>query len=133
MRKLIARYLIFIIGLYVLTLGVVLIIRAQLGTSPISSLTYVVSNHTPITLGMATFILNVMLILGQFWFIRDIGTKQDRFEILLQIPFSVIFSAFLDFNMYIFSGITPDSYAMSVSLLLLGCVIQALGVSIELS
>ena len=37
------RYLVFVIGLYFLAAGIVLIIRSALGTTPISSINYVLS------------------------------------------------------------------------------------------
>ncbi|ROS97981.1 hypothetical protein EEL40_06020 [Muribaculaceae bacterium Isolate-083 (Janvier)] len=132
MRNLIIRYAVFIIGLYFLTLGVVLIIRSSLGTSPISSFSYVLSLNTPLTLGMATFILNMLLIAGQFWFLRGIGTRRDYMEIMMQIPFSLLFSAFLDINMYLFRGMTPESYAGALAFLAVGCLIQAFGVVLEI-
>lgn len=132
MRNWIIRYAVFIIGLYFLTLGVVLIIRSSLGTSPISSFTYVLSLNTPLTLGMATFILNMLLIAGQFWFLRGIGTRRDYMEIMMQIPFSLLFSAFLDINMYLFRGMTPESYAGALAFLAVGCLIQAFGVVLEI-
>ncbi|WP_369809756.1 YczE/YyaS/YitT family protein [Duncaniella muris] len=132
MRNWIIRYAVFIIGLYFLTLGVVLIIRSSLGTSPISSFSYVLSLNTPLTLGMATFILNMLLIAGQFWFLRGIGTRRDYMEIMMQIPFSLLFSAFLDINMYLFRGMTPESYAGALAFLAVGCLIQAFGVVLEI-
>lgn len=132
MRNWIIRYAVFIIGLYFLTLGVVLIIRSSLGTSPISSFSYVLSLNTPLTLGMATFTLNMLLIAGQFWFLRGIGTRRDYMEIMMQIPFSLLFSAFLDINMYLFRGMTPESYAGALAFLAVGCLIQAFGVVLEI-
>ncbi|WP_437438881.1 YczE/YyaS/YitT family protein [Duncaniella muris] len=132
MRNWIIRYAVFIIGLYFLTLGVVLIIRSSLGTSPISSFSYVLSLNTPLTLGMATFILNMLLIAGQFWFLRGIGTRRDYMEIMMQIPFSLLFSAFLDINMYLFRDMTPESYAGALAFLAVGCLIQAFGVVLEI-
>lgn len=132
MRNWIIRYAVFIIGLYFLTLGVVLIIRSSLGTSPISSFSYVLSLNTPLTLGLATFILNMLLIAGQFWFLRGIGTRRDYMEIMMQIPFSLLFSAFLDINMYLFRGMTPESYAGALAFLAVGCLIQAFGVVLEI-
>lgn len=132
MRNWIIRYAVFIIGLYFLTLGVVLIIRSSLGTSPISSFSYVLSLNTPLTLGMATLILNMLLIAGQFWFLRGIGTRRDYMEIMMQIPFSLLFSAFLDINMYLFRGMTPESYAGALAFLAVGCLIQAFGVVLEI-
>lgn len=133
MKTWIYRYLIFIAGLYLLTFGVVLIIRSSLGTSPISSFTYVVSVHSPLTLGTVTFFFNLALIACQFWFIRGgVGNRNDRLEIMAQIPFSILFSIFLDVNMFIASDIVPSTYWLSVGLLLVGCLVQAMGVVLEL-
>jgi hypothetical protein len=132
MVKLILRYALFVVGLYVLTLGLALIIRSSLGTSPISTLAYVVSLFTPITLGTGTLCVNTILILSQFWLIRGgVGTRRDRLEIFLQLPFSVLFSAFIDLNMYLVSDLAPSSYVDSWILLIIGCVIQAFGVALE--
>lgn len=133
MKKWIERYIVFIIGLYFLTLGVVMIIRSSLGTSPISSLNYVVSLNTPLTLGTATFILNMILIVGQLWFVKgNTGTRRDRIEIMMQIPFSVLFSAFLDMNMLLLENFSPAGYISAFALLVTGCIIQAFGVVLEL-
>ena len=130
MKSIIKRYLVFVLGLYFLAAGVVLIVRSALGTTPISSINYVMSLNTPLTLGTCTFIINMLLIVGQFWLIR--GSRQDVMEILLQIPFSFIFSAFIDFNMVLASDIHPVNYAASIGLLLVGCIIQSVGVVLEL-
>ena len=50
------RYIIFLIGLFVNSLGVSLITKANLGTSPISSIPYVLSLNFPLTLGNFTII-----------------------------------------------------------------------------
>ena len=42
-KDLLKRYLIFLAGLFVNSLGVALITKANLGTSPISSIPYVLS------------------------------------------------------------------------------------------
>ena len=61
-KQLATRYAIFIGGLYLLALGIVLIVRSSLGTTPISSENYVLSLHTPISLGWWTFLTNLLLI-----------------------------------------------------------------------
>lgn len=132
MRNLVFRYFIFVLGLYFLSLGVVLIVLSSLGTTPISSVNYVLSLNTPLTLGTATFIINMLLIIGQFWLIRGLGGKKDIFEILLQIPFSLIFSLFIDFNMTVLSDIHLSSYCLCIGVLLTGCLSQAIGVVLEL-
>ena len=78
MKKILARYPIFTVGLYLLSLGIVLIIRSALGTTPISSLNYVLSLNTALSLGTCTFILNIFLIAGQFWLIlRNVFKKEN--------------------------------------------------------
>lgn len=132
MNDLIKRYLVFTFGLYVLTLGVVMIIKASLGTSPISSFTYVLSLHTPLTIGMATILLNLVLILGEFWFIRDHLNRKDVFEILMQLPFSLLFGVFIDLNMWLLAGAVPSGYLLCLVMLVVGCLIQAIGVVLEI-
>lgn len=132
MKNLIERYLVFSAGLYFLAMGIVLIVRSALGTTPISSVNYVVSLNTPLSLGTCTFLINMLLILGQFWLIRGRRTRRDVVEILLQIPFSFLFSAFIDMNMMLTEDIEPDAYWMSLVLLAAGCLTQALGVTLEL-
>lgn len=132
MNDLIKRYLTFTFGLYVLTLGVVMIIKASLGTSPISSFTYVLSLHTPLTIGMATILLNLFLIVGEFWFIRDRLNRKDVFEILMQLPFSLVFGVFIDLNMWLLAGVAPSGYMLCLGLLVAGCMIQAAGVALEI-
>lgn len=132
-KTIILRYLTFIAGLYFLSLGIVLIVASSLGTTPISSVNYVVTLHTPITLGTATFLINVLLIAGQFWLIRSgLGTRKDRIEILLQLPFSLVFSIFIDINMAFIGSIEPTSYPMALAMLGAGYLSQATGVVLEL-
>lgn len=132
-RKNILRYITFIVGLYFLSLGIVFIVTSTLGTTPISSVNYVVTLHTPISLGIATFLINVLLIIGQFWLIRaGHGTRKDRVEILLQLPFSLLFAIFIDLNMALAGSIEPTSYPMALALLGAGCISQAVGVVLEL-
>lgn len=125
------RYSVFVAGLYFLSLGVVFIVKSSLGTTPISSINYVLSLNTPLTLGMATFALNMLLIIGQFVLVHGCGTRRDQVEILLQIPFSFLFSAFIDFNMAIMSGVEVAGYPMALGLLAAGCVAQGVGVTLE--
>ena len=131
-KTILKKYLVFVIGLYFLAAGIVLIIHSALGTTPISSVIYVLSLNSPLSLGTCTFILNVLLILGQFWLIRGTKSRQDQISILLQIPFSFIFSAFIDFNMALTEDLHPSNYIMSIVLLLFGCLIQSIGVVLEI-
>ena len=130
--KLFFRYLVFCVGLYFLALGIVFIVTSTLGTTPISSVNYVVSLNTPLTLGMATFGINMLLIGGQFWLTRGRRTRKDVLEILLQIPFSFLFALFIDVNMSMLKPLSPATYVGALVLLGIGCIVQAIGVTLEL-
>lgn len=132
MRKSVLKYLTVILGFYILSLGVVLFVKSSLGVTPISCVNYVLSLHTPLSLGTATFVFNILLILIELVLVRGIGTRRDRVEILLQVPFSALLGAFMDINMHLLEPVEVNSYLMAVALLVAGCVTQALGVVLEL-
>ena len=121
------RYLIFLIGLFVNSLGVSLITKADLGTSPISSIPYVLSLSFPFSLGQFTMAFSLLLILLQWMILRS------NFQLphLLQIPVSIAFGCFIDVCMALFSFVQPASYPSKVIGLLIGCVILGFGVYLE--
>ena len=86
-KDLLKRYLIFLAGLFVNSLGVALITKANLGTSPISSIPYVLSLNFALSLGNFTIIFSILLIVLQ---IVILG-KNFKPESLLQIPVSIAF------------------------------------------
>lgn len=121
------RYLLFIIGLFVNSLGICFIIKADLGSSPISSLPYTISLKSPISLGTLTFILNLFLIAGQMLILKKDFKKREW----LQLPISVLFGIFIDLSMWMISWIHPELYFMKLVVLIVGCAILGLGVSLE--
>jgi len=121
------RYIVFLIGLFVNSLGVSLITKADLGTSPISSIPYVLSLNFPMTLGQFTIFFSLFLILLQFLILR----KNFKAEHLLQIPISILFGYFIDLTMILLEFVTPHQYAAKIIYLLIGCIILGFGVYIE--
>ena len=121
------RYVIFLIGLFVNSLGVSLITKASLGTSPISSIPYVLSLSFPFTLGNFTIFFSVFLILLQLLILR----KNFKLEHVLQIPVSIVFGYFIDLTMLLFTWVNPQNYVMKIVYLLIGCLILGIGVYME--
>ena len=121
------RYIIFLVGLFVNSLGVSLITKANLGTSPISSIPYVLSLNFPLTLGNFTIIFRILLIILQLFILR----KNFKLEHLLQIPISILFGYFIDLTMLLFSFVNPTAYIAKLIYLLIGCVILGFGVYME--
>ena len=54
----------FVLGVVLNSMGIALITKAALGTSPIFSLPYVLSFAFPLTLGQFTFLVNLLFIAG---------------------------------------------------------------------
>ena len=121
------RYLVFLIGLFINSLGVSLITKADLGTSPISSIPYVLSLNFPFTLGQFTIAFSLLLILIQLVILR----RNFKAEHLLQIPISILFGYFIDLTMVMLFFVNPQTYLSSVVYLLIGCVILGFGVYTE--
>lgn len=121
------RYIVFLIGLFINSLGVSLITKANLGTSPISSIPYVLSLNFPLTLGQFTIAFSLLLILIQLIILR----RNFKTEHLLQIPISILFGYFIDLTMVMLFFVNPQTYLSSVVYLLVGCVILGFGVYTE--
>lgn len=121
------RYLLFLVGLFVNALGVSLVTKASLGTSPISSIPYVLSLNFPLTLGNFTIIFSIFLIVLQIIILR----KNFKLENILQIPVSIAFGYFIDLTMYMFFWVNPQNYIVKVIALLAGCLVLGFGVYIE--
>ena len=62
------RYILFAVSLFVNAMGIAFITKALLGTSPITSVTYVLSMFTPLTIGQWTIVLNLLFVLFELPF-----------------------------------------------------------------
>lgn len=121
------RYIVFLFGLFISSLGVSLVTKANLGTSPISSIPYVLSLNFPFTLGNFTIIFSIFLILLQLFILR----RNFKAEHLLQIPISIAFGYFIDITMLWLGFINPNAYIFKIIFLILGCFVLAVGVFLE--
>ena len=128
--ELVRRYVFFLVGLYVNSLGIALITRANLGTSPISSTPYVLSLWNPaLSLGMFTLFFSLFLIALQLILLG----KRFPKHFWLQIPVSFLLSAFIDLSMALLSFVDPHSYPIQIISLLLGCLVLGFGVFMEVA
>lgn len=121
------RYVVFLIGLCVNSLGVSLITRADLGTSPISSIPYVLSLNFPLSLGGSTVVFSLLLIALQLLILR----KNFKLEHWLQIPISIAFGYFIDLTTAMLGDFRLNSYPAQFGFLLFGCVVLGCGVYLE--
>ena len=66
----VSRWLLFLVALWIQSAGIVLVVKSFLGTSPISSLPYVMSETFPFTFGETTFAVNMVFLLGQMLILK---------------------------------------------------------------
>lgn len=131
-KFLLRRYLLFCVALFVNALGIAFITRAALGTSPITSVTYVLSMFTPFTIGQWTIMLNILFVVLEPFMMTRQDLKDDLRMFLLQIPISFCFGMFIDLCMhYILFWLNPATYLSMIIALLIGCVILAVGIALE--
>lgn len=116
-------------GVIINSFGIAFITKAALGTSPISSLPYVLSLYFPFSLGGFTFVMNILFIAAQFALLgREIKPVQ-----LLQIVVNVVFSSAIDISMSLLNWLNPVGLAARLASLLGGCIILAFGVALEVA
>ena len=124
-----SRYGWFTAGVLLNAFGVALITKAALGTSPISSLPYVLSLRFPVTLGQFTFLMNMLFILAQVLLLR----KDFRPVQLLQVAVNVVFSLFIDVSMGLLSWMEVGVLPMRLLALAVGRAVLGFGISVEVA
>lgn len=123
----IRRYLLLLAGLAIMAFGVAFSIKASLGTSPISSVPYVVSLFAPLTVGTASIIMHCVFILLQILILRK---KYHPIQ-LMQLPVAFFFGYLTDLSVWAVQGITCNHYLQQWLVCLIGIFLVAVGVSLE--
>lgn len=123
------KYFWFIAGVIINSFGIALITKANMGTSPITSVAYVLSLKFPLTLGQFSFLMNLVFILLQIILLR----RNFKPLQLLQLVVNIIFSYCIDLSMSLLSVFHFDNLISQIIALLLGCIVLGLGISIEVA
>ena len=118
------RYLLLILAVMIQSAGIALVVKSLLGTSPISSLPYVLSLISPFTFGQTTFAVNMVFVVFELLMLR----RDFPAIFWLQVPVTILFGFCIDFFMQLFA-IVPEAYALKLLLCLLGTALVALGVA----
>ncbi|WP_233151663.1 YitT family protein [Pelomonas sp. KK5] len=118
------RWLTYFAGIYILTLGVSLAIRAGIGISPQSSLTRTLTLvYAPLSQGTYNFMLELIM-LFLTWLVLPRDFRLKNFASL--IP-AFVLAAFLDVNLALTHGIVMQAYAAKFGLLALADALLAFG------
>lgn len=125
--SLIKRYILLLAGLTIMAFGVAFSIKGNLGTSPISSVPYAVSQFTPLTVGTATIVMHCVFIVIQIAVLR----KKYQLIQLMQLPVAFFFGYLTDFGVWAVQGLPCVNYMQQWLACLVGIFLVAIGVSME--
>lgn len=125
-RETFRRFAVFTVGALVCAMGIGFITRAGLGTSPISSLPFVLSLITPVSMGVYTLSFNLFFLLCESLLTRRFTPAQA-----LQIPATLLFSLCVDGALRLIPSRYGGPLADSAVYLLLGCAVMSLGIYLE--
>ncbi len=130
MKQVVKNYTLFLIGLFIASMGVALSTKAGLGTSPVASVPYSISllNHT-LTFGWWLNLWSVIQIVIQVALLRK---KCKPMEIIIQTILAFVYGYLTDFSCILISGVQVDSYATQFGLMILSCFVLGLGIWIQL-
>lgn len=124
------RYIMLLVGIFFMGTGIALIIKSRTGTSPMSSLTNVMTQVYPVlTLGMYTFLLNVLFFMGEF----IVDRKSFSASKFLQLIPTFFLSVAVDLNMFLFRNVHPEMYGAKLAVLLIGCMFFGLSIAFMVS
>ena len=64
------RLVVYLIGLFIMTLGISMSVKSNLGVSPVSSIPYTITCITGLDMGKATILFHIVLVALQFVILR---------------------------------------------------------------
>lgn len=123
------RFVVYLIGLFIMTLGVSMSVKSNLGVSPVSSIPYTITCITGLEMGKATILFHIVLVILQIAILR----KNFQAKNLLQIIVGIVFGYFTTFSNYLFSFLpTPENLVIRLAMMLCSTVVIAFGIFLYL-
>lgn len=130
MKQTVKNYALFLVGLFIASMGVALSTKAGLGTSPVAAVPYSVSivNHA-LTFGWWLNIWSLLQVAVQVILLRK---KCKPVEIIIQAVLALVYGYMTDFSCKLIDGIQAKTYLAQFFWMTLGCFVLALGIWIQL-
>lgn len=125
MKNMKIRIPMYFVGLFIMTIGIALSVKSNLGVSPVSSIPYTMTCVWGIEMGKATIIFHAALVLIQILILR----KRFRPINLLQVVVGIVFGYFTTFCNYLATYLpSTDNMVMRIVLMLVSTVFIAVGI-----
>lgn len=123
------RFVVYLIGLFIMTLGVSMSVKSNLGVSPVSSIPYTITCIIGVEMGKATILFHIVLVILQIAILR----KDFQAKNLLQIIVGIVFGYFTTFSNYLFSFLpTPENLLIRLAMMLCSTVVITFGIFLYL-
>ena len=128
-HNIVKRMLMYITGLFVMTIGIAISVKSNLGVSPVSSIPYTLTCIWGIEMGKATILFHCFLVLLQIILLR----KKYKIKNLLQIVVGIVFGYFTTFcNWSVGFLPDPQNIVIRICMLLISTVFIAFGIFLYL-
>lgn len=128
-HNIVKRLLMYIVGLFVMTIGIAISVKSNLGVSPVSSIPYTMTCIWGIEMGKATILFHCFLVLLQIILLR----KNYKLKNLLQIVVGIVFGYFTTFcNWGVGFLPDPQNIIIRVCMLLISTIFIAFGIFLYL-
>ena len=129
MKNFKVRIPMYFIGLFIMTIGIALSVKSNLGVSPVSSIPYTMTCVWGIEMGKATILFHIVLVLIQIVLLR----KAFKIKNLAQVLIGIVFGYFTTFCNYLVTFFpTPDNLIIRISMVLVSTVLVGLGIFLYL-
>lgn len=122
------RLFLLVIGTFILSFGIAMSKKAEIGTSPISCIPATLTYCTDLSIGTWTIIFNILLVAAQ------VVIMKREFEPIqvLQLAMAVLLGSLTDVSMEILGFMSPGSYIEQWIYCIAACVILSFGVFLEI-
>lgn len=128
-KKTIGQYALFLIGLFIASLGVAFSTKAGLGTSPVASLPYSVSLVSPLlSFGGWLNVLSVIQIAVQVILLRR---KCKPVEIIIQTVLAFVYGYLTNLSCWLIRDIPVNNYFEQLLYLAVSCFVLAFGIWLQ--
>ena len=128
-HNIVKRLFMYIVGLFVMTIGIAISVKSNLGVSPVSSIPYTMTCIWGIEMGKATILFHCFLVLLQIILLR----KNYKLKNLLQIIVGIVFGYFTTFcNWGVGFMPDPQNIIIRICMLLISTIFIAFGIFLYL-
>lgn len=122
--NIVVRCIIYFFGLLIMTLGVAVSVKSDLGVSPVSSIPYTMTCVWGIEMGKATIVFHAALVLVQVILLR----RKFQLKNLLQIPVGVLFGYMTTFSNHLMMFLPdPGNIYIRLGMVVISTVLVAIG------